>query len=273
MLNRNLSASIVLFNNDDELVSKTSSSFLNLDREFVLYLIDNSVSDVLRYFSEKERVVYIHNPSNPGFGAAHNIAIKKAIELGAKYHFIINPDIEISEDVFTPMINFMEANPEVGMMMPKILNTDGSTQNLPKLLPHPFWIFRRKLKKIDPFGGQFIDKYELRSVPKNQIYNVPILSGCFTVLRLEAIKEVGMYDENFFMYFEDFDLSRRMHQKYKTVYFPEAKVTHGYEGGANKSFKLFKIFVQSMITYFNKWGWFFDKERKSINDETLAQFK
>ncbi len=271
-MNKTVTGSIVLYSNNlseiERLIEFTSKKIDHLS------LVDNSMNYILKDLTSiSDNIEYIHNPSNPGFGAAHNIAIKKAIEVGLKYHFIINPDIEIKEDVFTPMINYMEANPDVGMMMPKILNEDGTIQNLPKLLPHPFWIFRRKLKRIDPFGSEFINKYELRMVPKDKLFNVPILSGCFTLLRLDAIKEVGMYDENFFMYFEDFDLSRRMHKKYKTVYFPEVSVIHGYEGGANKSWKLFKIFIQSMITYFNKWGWFFDKGRKQFNKETLEQFK
>ena len=66
------------------------------------------------------------------------------------------------------------------------------------------------------------------------------------------------------MYFEDWDLSRRIHKKYKTIYFPEASLYHHYNSGANKRFKLFLVFIKSAITYFNKWGWFFDSE-KQIN--------
>ncbi|QEK52205.1 glycosyltransferase family 2 protein [Pedobacter aquae] len=270
-----ISGSIVLFKHTIGQLMKLLASLYSSNMK--LFLIDNSKIEILGdstlNCSRKIELIYIHNPSNPGFGAAHNIAIKKAIDAGSKYHFIINPDIIIEEDVFTPMINYMEQNPDVGMLMPKVLNEDGTIQHLPKLLPHPAWIFRRKLKKIDLNHQKFINKYELRDFSKDQILNVPILSGCFTLLRLDAIKEVGMYDENFFMYFEDFDLSRRMHQKYKTVYFPEVCVYHGYEGGANKSFKLFKIFLKSMFTYFNKWGWFNDKERKEMNKSTLEQFK
>lgn len=268
-----ITASIVSYKNEKTELLSIVESNLHANSKLVTFLIDNSPTDELRDISIDDRVVYIHNPTNPGFGASHNIAIKQAIARGAKYHFIINPDIQINEDVFTPMINYMEKHPRVGMMMPKILNEDGTIQNLPKLLPHPAWIFRRKLKKIDPFGTKFINKYELKSVPKTKICNVPILSGCFTLLRIDAIKEIGMYDENFFMYFEDFDLSRRMHQYYQTIYFPEVSVTHGYEGGANKSWKLFRIFIKSMFTYFNKWGWLFDSERRKMNDETLGQFK
>lgn len=75
------------------------------------------------------------------------------------------------------------------------------------------------------------------------------------------------------MYFEDWDLSRRMHQKYKTIYYPLVSVYHGYESGANKSKRLFKIFVQSALRYFNKWGWIFDKERRKVNRKTLKQFQ
>ncbi|MFC5285213.1 glycosyltransferase [Pedobacter alpinus] len=267
-----ITASIVVYNSDIDILrnfAEKVKSFYKVE----LCIIDNSLTNKICLDIEDLKIGYIHNPTNPGFGAAHNIAIEKSIASGCKYHFIINPDIRIEEDVFTPMVNYMEQHQEVGMMMPKILNEDGTVQNLPKLLPHPAWIFRRKLKKIDPLGKQFIDNYELRNFPKEKIYNVPILSGCFTLLRLDSIKEIGMYDENFFMYFEDFDLSRRMHTKFKTIYYPEVSVYHGYEGGANKSFKLFKIFLKSMFTYFNKWGWFFDVERKRLNKETLNQFK
>jgi GT2 family glycosyltransferase len=158
-------------------------------------------------------------------------------------------------------------------MMPQILNEDGSIQNLPKLLPSPFSILKRKIKKPTRMYQKFINEYELREVSKDLIYNAPVLSGCFTLLNLDAIKKVGMYDDAFFMYFEDWDLSRRIHQQYKTIYFPKVSVVHEYESGANKNPKLFKIFVNSAITYFNKWGWFFDSERKKVNKEALSQFK
>jgi GT2 family glycosyltransferase len=265
------SGCIVLYNNDKISLSKAIDSFLNANENGILYLIDNSPNDSLKEFNS-ERTIYIHNPSNPGFGAAHNIAIKLAIMTGYSYHFIINPDIYFNEDVITPMINYLKSDENVGMLMPQVLNTDGSVQYLPKLLPSIFWIFRRKLKKFDPGHTHFINTYELRNIPKAKIYNAPILSGCFTLLNLKAIQEVGSYDDNFFMYFEDFDLSRRMHRKYKTIYYPKIAVYHRYEGGANKNFKLFKVFIASAIIYFNKWGWFFDRERKMMNKKTLDQF-
>lgn len=266
-----LTASIVLYNNNvDEIIKNLHC--LSKHGINKIFIIDNSYADSLRKCCDNKNVIYFHNPSNPGFGASHNIAIKKAIEQGSKYHFIVNPDIYFDGDVVSAMVNYMKSDDSIGMMMPQILNSDGTIQNLPKLLPNPFSILLRKIKRPRGYYNKFIEKYELRNVPKIKIYNIPILSGCFTLLNLNAIQEVGMYDDNYFMYFEDWDLSRRMHQKYKTIYYPLVSVYHGYESGANKSFKLFRIFIQSAFTYFNKWGWFFDNERIQMNRRALSQF-
>lgn len=268
-----VTSSIVLYNTDKIVLNTLINSLLECRINKKLYLIDNSPSDELRNFYDHCKITYIHNPSNRGFGSAHNQAIEKAIKLGADYHFIVNPDIFFTGDVIGSMVNFMEKDHTIGMMMPQVLNVDGSIQNLPKLLPTPLSIFWRKFKKPVKAYENFINQYELRGVPKNLIYNAPILSGCFTALNLKAIKNIGMYDDNFFMYFEDWDLSRRMHKQYKTIYFPLVSVIHEYESGANKNERLFKIFINSAITYFNKWGWFFDGERKKINKRALSQFK
>jgi GT2 family glycosyltransferase len=267
-----LTASIVLYSNDVDLINNNLHCLVNYGIDKI-YLIDNSPVDELRILSSESKIEYIHNPLNPGFGAAHNIAIQKSIASGCKYHFIVNPDVYFDKDVITPLVEYMKNNEEVGMIMPQILNEDGTIQNLPKLLPSPCSVLLRKIKRPSGYYKKFIEKYELRNVPKIKIYNTPILSGCFTLLNLKAIQEVGMYDDNYFMYFEDWDLSRRMHQKYKTIYYPLVSVYHGYESGANKSFKLFKIFIHSAFTYFNKWGWFFDIERIKMNKKTLSQFE
>ena len=272
-MNIEFTCSIVLYKNSADTLSDAIFSFLNKDFNMLLYLIDNSPTDELKHLVTHNRISYIHNPANPGFGASHNVAIEKAIDLGSKYHFVVNPDIYFVGDVVETMLEYMAADTTIGMMMPQILNEDGTNQNLPKLLPSPFDLFKRKIKKPAKLYQKFINEYELREVSKDFIYNTPSLSGCFTLLNLDAIRKIGMYNDKFFMYFEDLDLSRRMHQKYKTIYFPKVSVVHGYESGANKNPKLFKIFINSAITYFNKWGWFFDSERNKINKKTLFQFK
>jgi GT2 family glycosyltransferase len=272
-MNINITCCIVLYRNDNHVLRKAINSCLDTDLNMKLYLVDNSPTNELSKLVDDPRIDYIHNPGNPGFGAGHNLAIQKAIDLGSKYHFVVNPDIYFTDAVIESMVEFMKNDEEIGMMMPQVLNEDGSIQNLPKLLPSPLTILWRKIKKPHNAYLKFINKYELREIPKDLIYNAPILSGCFTLLNLDAVNKVGMYDDRFFMYFEDWDLSRRIHQYYKTIYFPKVSVVHEYESGANKSTKLFKIFVNSAIIYFNKWGWFFDSERKKINNQALSQFK
>ena len=266
--------SVVLYNTSTEVIHNLLNSFKLIQSPYILYIVDNSLSNDLKIFFDKiNNFHYIHNPSNPGFGASHNLAINNSIQAGTDYHFIVNPDVYFIDDVVTPMVEFMDANPLIGMLMPQILNLDGSIQFLPKLLPSPYSIIMRKLKKPKFLYEKFINEYELRNIPAENVYEAPILSGCFTLLKLEAIKEVGMYDDNFFMYFEDWDLSRRINTKFKTIYFPKVSVYHGYDSGANKNKRLFKIFINSALHYFNKWGYVFDNERNKINLKTLSQFR
>jgi GT2 family glycosyltransferase len=267
-----ISASIVTFNNSHDDLLKVFESFLNSSIDGILFVVDNSINRSIESLIKNERLIYIFNNDNLGFGKGHNIAIQNAINIGSKYHFIINPDVFFGVDVINNMVVAIENDSNIGMMMPQILNLDGSIQHLPKLLPSPLNIFWRKIQLPFKFYSRFISKYEFRFVAKGVTYNAPVLSGCFTLLNLSAIKEVGLYDDKFFMYFEDWDLSRRMHKKYKTIYFPEVSVYHGYESGANKNFRLFIIFIKSAIIYFNKWGWFFDIDRGRINKAALAQF-
>lgn len=262
-----LSASIVLYNhnfNDVKLLIESISKSC-VDK---LYIIDNSKYNNIESFLKSD-ITYIHNPSNPGFGSSHNLAISNSLKFNYDYHCIINPDIYFEDGTIEKMKSFMILNQDVGLMMPKILNNDGTLQYLPKLLPLPWHVLLRKLKFPKFLYNKHIIKIELRNYLLDKIINVPILSGCFLMSNLKILNEMGSFDENYFMYFEDWDLSRRIHLKYRTLYFPNSFVYHGYNSGANKNFKLFSIFLKSGFYYFTKWGWLFDKERKSININTL----
>jgi len=270
----NISASVVLYNHSFEEIRKLTRSLIGFNKDLVIYLIDNSSENKLEKLQEMSpNIKYVHFPHNPGFGHAHNHAIKNAIENNYDFHFVINPDIDFIEDAITPMVHYMQNHTEVGMMMPKILNQDLTPQYLPKLLPSPYSVVLRKIKKPAFLYKKFISDYELRHISGNINYEAPILSGCFTLFRLEALKEIGLYDDNFFMYFEDWDISRRMNQKYKNIVYQDCAVIHHYESGANKNPKLFRIFLSSAYRYFNKWGWLIDKERGNKNQKTLAQFR
>lgn len=260
-----ITASIVLYNNPEEVLERLMNSFKNVKNDFKLFLIDNSETTRLKFLKDKRsNCEYMHVGENIGFGAGHNIAIEKAIQLGSEYHFVINPDIHFENDVFEAMLKFMKDDSSIGILMPEILNNDGSVQYLQKLLPTPLTFFIKKMFFFPALNG-IKEKMELRDVKRDKIYFTPTISGCFFLAKTQALKDVGGFDDNFFMYLEDWDLSRRVQKKYKTLYFPKVSVFHGYNSGANHNLKLFRIFVQSIFIYFNKWGWIFDSERTEIN--------
>lgn len=268
-----ITACIVLYKNNPQVLSESIYSFLNSGRDdLFLYLVDNSPTEELKILIASPNVEYIHNPSNPGFGAAHNIAIKKAIAMGSKYHLVLNPDVYFDEKVLSQIVNFMDDNPKIGNVLPKVLYPDGSIQYLAKLLPTPSdWIGRR----FNPFKKMVQKRnelFELRFTNYDKIMEVPYLSGCFMFLRTDALQEVGLFDEGIFMYGEETDLCRRLIDGgFKTIFYPNVHIYHHFEKGSHKSWRLTKIGMQSAIYYFNKWGWFFDKRRKEINRDTLKK--
>lgn len=268
-----ITASIVLYNNNPEELKKAIDCALNTNLIIKLYLIDNSPTDQLNSLFQDQRFEYIFNNANIGFGAAHNIAIKKSIESGAKYHLIMNPDISFEKGVIENIFNYMEFNPDVGLLMPKILSENGEKQYLPKLIPSPLDLLLRKIPMTSILKQKVLNKYELRSLSDIEPSRIAIISGCFAFFRTEILNKVGFFDENYFMYFEDFDISRRAMKYGNNLYYPMVSVIHGYKRGANMNLKLTKIFIQSAITYFNKWGWFIDKERVAINKATLKKIK
>ena len=274
MSNR-LNISIVLYHNREEQIKKAIKSVLNTDLNITLYLVDNSSTDSLRKLERiDKRIVYIFNNSNLGFGKAHNIALKKSIEKNIPYHLVLNPDVYFEKGVLEELYDFMENNKDVGLVMPKVLYPDGNIQYLCKLLPTPLDLFGRRFLNFGPFR-KIVEKrnevYELRFTGYDKIMEVPYLSGCFMFIRTEVLKKVGLFDERFFMYLEDTDLSRRIHRVAKTVYYPYVYVYHEYGKGSYKSLKLLYYHIKSAIKYFNKYGWFFDKEREEINKKILKK--
>lgn len=267
-----ISSSIVTYKNSKTMLQNVILSFLNTDLNVKLYIVDNSPTDEIQELCRDERIKYIFNNANVGFGAGHNIAIKKSLNL-SKYHLVLNPDIYFEKGDLEEIYGFMELNDDIGGVMPRVLYPDGSIQHLCKLLPTPCdLIFRRFLpfKSLKEKRNNF---YELQFTGYDKVMDVPCLSGCFMFIRIQVFKRVGLFDERFFMYLEDTDLSRRIHKYYRTVYYPEAVVYHGYEKGSYKNLRLLKYHIESAIKYFNKWGWFFDKERNLINRRTLESLK
>jgi len=178
----------------------------------------------------------------------------------------------INIDVLNQLYCFMDQNPQVGHVMPMVLNPDGSIQKLCKLIPSPLDLAARVLGRFGLNLKKIINIELPESVYQQKCF-VPYLSGCFMFLRVDALKDVGLFDERFFMYPEDIDLTRRMAVKYDTIFFPDVQVYHEHGGASHKSIRMFLIHLLNMIRYFNKWGWFYDPIRRNLNYKTLLQFK
>ena len=267
-----LSASIVLYNTKIDELKRVIDSYFAYTEEKQLFLVDNSPTDSLKEIVKiypNNDIYYIFNNENMGYGKAHNIAIKKSIEQGLSYHIILNPDIIIKKGSLEKLTEYMEQHPEVGNIMPKIIYPNGELQYLCKLLPSPIDLIFRRFIPIKKWKDAINERYELHSFGYDKIKNIPNLSGCFMFLRTEALKKVGLFDENIFMYLEDIDLNRRIHSKYKTIYYPDTIVIHEHQKESYKNRKLLKAHIQSAIYYFNKYGWLFDKERTAINKNVL----
>ncbi len=266
-----ISGSIVVFKNDRDVLERAVTSFLNTALNTHLCIIDNSPTDDLRDICDRKNVEYIFNNNNLGFGAGHNIAIRKMMGI-TKYSLIFNPDVYFNNGTLEKLFSFMEKNEKLGSVMPRVLYPDGSLQYLCRLLPNPADLLLRKFNvKVLSLCVNLISKYELRFANYTKTMDVPYLSGCFMFVRTDVFEKIGVFDERFFVYFEDVDLSRRIHKLYHTVYYPEAVVYHDYERGSNKNIELFKYLIFSGVKYFNKWGWFFDNERKYVNNEAIRR--
>ena len=270
-------ASIVTYNTPTTDLEKIIKCFQKINLNFKLWISDNSETDALRNFFEKindDRIEYIFNNANKGFGEGHNRIIKKVTNDPklSEFHLAINADIYFKENTIEKIVEYMKEHEEIGQIGPKITDLEGEFSYTCRLFPTPMnLIFRRFL----PFK-KIVDKmdydYEMRWANFEEIMEVPILSGCFIFSRTAVLKEIGGFDKRYFMYMEDYDLCRQIGQKYKVIYYPEVEIFHEHGKASYKSKKLMMFHIKSAIKYFNKWGWFFDKERKIKNDETRRRY-
>lgn len=262
-----LNISIVLYHpNWEQEVLPLVEELLRVKNLRKIYLLDNSEDREIHPKSEIKhpKLRYMHMPENLGYGKAHNIALRESAYYKTEMHLVMNSDICVKAEDIDAMHDWMLANPEVGQLMPKVVHPDGTQQFLAKRLPTPFDVFSRR------FMPQWMTRkrnhrYELRDKDLERPINAPYLSGCFMLLRTSASVEAGLFDERFFMYPEDIDLTRRIHRNFLTLYYPQWTIIHAHRKASYKNRHMLWIHIQNMCRYFNKWGWFFDKERTLFN--------
>lgn len=271
-----LSASIVLYKTPRSQIEAVLKSVFESKCVEILYIIDNSPDDRWRILEKenedgKTKIRYIHN-ENLGYGESHNIAMHESVSSGFSYHVVLNPDIRFDADVLPALLNFMEENKDASYVLPKVVYPDGEIQYLCKLLPTPGdLIFRRFLPKIK-WTEKKDARYCLKSSGYDKVMNPPCLSGCFMFMRFSVLSENNIFfDDSFFMYFEDFDLIRRLHRISRTLYFPDVQIVHDHQKASYKSRKMLLAHIRSAFKYFGKYGWWFDRERREMNRKILRE--
>jgi GT2 family glycosyltransferase len=221
-----------------------------------ILLVDNRSTDGTGPWVERSypSIDLIYNPVKSGYGANHNLNLARA---RGRYFVIMNSDMTVSPEVFTTLRDYMEACPDVGIVAPKILNPDGTPQGLIKQYPSVMDLFVRRFMRgpLQRCCSRRIERYEMRDVGYDRECEVPFLSGAFMFCRTDVLKGLGGFDEQYFLYFEDVDLCRRVQETHRTMYCPSATVTHFWERAAHKRFIFGCIFVASAWRYFRRWGW------------------
>jgi len=268
---RRINCSIVTFHTPAAELAQVLQSLRASEAVRNIVVVDNSPTDALRS-QLPESVQYVHRPDNPGYGTAHNVAIHQTLaDDNAEFHLVINPDVHFSGDVLAELAKYMDTHDGCGLVMPKVVNPDGTPQRLCKLLPTPLDLFGRR------FLGSWYDntkrarQYTYMDYDYDRPLPVPYLSGCFMLIRKNALMKVRGFDERFFMYLEDVDLSRRLGEVSTTYCVPSVTIVHAYGAGSYRSAKLLRYHIRSAVQYFNKWGWFFDAKRTVTNRRALQQ--
>lgn len=264
-----ITVSIVVYKTDLKEISQCLRS-LTSPLITTIYIIDNSNQKYIADFCLQYPNIEYVGSENVGYGAGHNQAIRKVLKLKEKYHLVLNSDVYFEPSVLDKLVVYMDEHSDVAQVQPNVTYPDGEMQYTCRLIPTPAnLIFRRFLPKL--IVERMNERYMLKFNDHKKEMNIPYHQGSFMFFRISCFEKVGLFDERFFMYPEDIDITRRMHKYYRTMFVPDVTIIHAHRAASYKSKKMLKIHMVNMIKYFNKWGWIFDKERTEWNKQLLNE--
>ncbi len=213
--------------------------------ESEVFVVDNhSDDDSVEIISRDYAWVHlINNRENLGFSKANNIAIRQA---QGEYMLLLNPDTVVAEETLKGVIDFMDQHPKAGGAGVRMHNADGTlAPESRRAIPTPFVAARKMLG--------FTKRYYMSYLSWDAPAQIEVVSGAFMLLRHKAIYEVGMLDEDFFMYGEDIDLSYRLLQGgWQNWYLPYDIVHYKGQSTSKSDFRYVHVFYQAMLIFFHK---------------------
>ena len=229
-----------------------------------IFIVDNACEEAIEEMASRYGCIYIANV-NTGYGAGHNRALRMTLDAGGiDYHLVLNPDVSFEPSVLDDAIGYMDSHNGVGQLQPRVVYPDGTPQYAARMLPTPVDLLVRRFLPGVMFSNRR-DRYLLKHLDLSAPHDVPYHQGSFMLFRCDALREVGLFDERFFMYPEDIDITRRMHRRWTTLYMPSVTVVHRHRAESYRSLRMTWIHIVNMVRYFNKWGWIFDEERDRFN--------
>lgn len=265
-----LSVSLVVYHSDLLLLKKTLKSLKQavlkthaeklLDKH-KLTIVDNSAGNHRQALEKLLAEVWgndcevIMPQRNLGYGLGHNLAIESDC---GDFHLVINPDVFVQEDAITKAIHYLRNHPGVGLVTPHSRQPNGAREYLCKSYPSLGVLLIRGFapKAVRKYFSGKMSAYEQRNLDKAS-NDVLIASGCFMFFRRAALQGVKGFSREFFMYFEDFDLSLRLSKKWRIAYVPEVNIVHHGGHAAKKGVRHVFLFARSAFVFFNQHGWRF----------------
>ncbi len=210
---------------------------------------DGSIAYVKAFFPE---VIYIESNHNLGFARANNVAIRQS---KGNYVLLLNPDTIVGEQTIKKVLKWMDCHPEAGATGVKMLKSDGDkAMESRRGLPTPMTAFYKMSGLCRHFPGhRKMGHYYMSYLPWDQPAEIEVVSGAFCMLRKTALEQVGLLDEDFFMYGEDIDLSYRLIKGgYHNWYLPETILHYKGESTQKSSFRYVHVFYEAMLIFFRK---------------------
>ena len=270
-----LSVSIVTYRPNEEVLRATVQSLrVSLERAVEaqvvrvggIYLIDNGPdqaskatlerlagSETLHWLAPSISILSGHG--NVGYGRGHNLAVRRT---DSEFHLVLNPDVIVSEDAIVNAIGFLQAHVDVGLLAPETKGSDGRLEYLCKRYPSVFDLLVRGFfpQSWKRRFARRLARYEMHDiVGRSTVFDVPIVSGCFMFFRRSVLEQLAGFCEEYFLYFEDFDLSLRAGKASRIAYVPDVKIVHFGGDAARKGLRHVRMFARSGIRFFNKHGW------------------
>ena len=233
--------------------------------QVTLYLIDNASQQQYRAQltqaimnwpqSDNFAIQYLPLSSNRGFGAGHNEVLQR---LATDFHLVLNPDVELQDDTLGIGLSLLQKNEAIALVSPRVVGGSGEQEFLCKRYPSVLVLLLRGFapRFLRRLFRQQLAAYEMRDLCQGDgPVDVAIASGCFMLVRTPDLRAISGFNEDFFLYFEDFDLSLRLSKVGRLVFDPDMRIIHHGGYAANKGRRHLRYFVASGITFFKRHGW------------------